>query len=164
MTEDRGLSALAAALHAIHPGPRPWVGGLTDDEFAAAILGERGVFLPDGLDAVREADTLEIIRLQYEWANANGDAMREQDEYHEEILALKISCDAYAGSFERASATIATLRAALDGLVAAGEEILPEVERLDLSEHYERGSVPYSEHPLIEALRAALAAAKEATK
>ena len=62
------------------------------------------------------------------------------------------------------NAEIATLRAALDGLVAAGEEILPEVERLDLSEHYERGSVPYSEHPLIEALRAALAAAKEATK
>ena len=50
MTEDRGLSALAAALHAIHPGPRPWVGGLTDDEFAAAILGERGVFLPDGVE------------------------------------------------------------------------------------------------------------------
>ena len=46
---DNGLAALAAALHAIHPGPRPWVGGLTDEEFAAAILGERGVFLPDGL-------------------------------------------------------------------------------------------------------------------
>jgi len=129
---DNGLAALAAALHAIHPGPRPWVGGLTDDEFAAAILGERGVFLPDGLDAVREADTLEIIRLQHEWANANGDAMREQDEYHEEILALKISCDAYAGSFERASATIAQLRADVEreqAFVIAGQARENECER-----------------------------------
>jgi len=74
---DNGLAALAAALHAIHPGPRPWVGGLTDEEFAVAILGERGVFLPDGLDA--EFDFLARINAEQ-------------------------------------AATIATLRAALDGL------------------------------------------------
>ena len=119
---DNGLAALAAALPL-------WMTerGTPDlaETIAATILGPRGVFLPDGLDAVREADTLEIIRLQHEWANANGDAVREQDEYHEEILALKISCDAYAGSFERASATIATLRAALDGLVEAAQMAVP---------------------------------------
>ena len=30
--------ALAAALHRIHPGPRPWPGGLTDDEMADHVL------------------------------------------------------------------------------------------------------------------------------
>jgi len=45
---NNGLAALAAALHEIHAGPRPWPGGMTSADFAAAILG-RGVFLPDGL-------------------------------------------------------------------------------------------------------------------
>jgi len=45
---DNGAAALAAALRDIHPGPRPWPGGMTSIECAAAILGERGVFLPDG--------------------------------------------------------------------------------------------------------------------
>jgi hypothetical protein len=80
---DNGLAALAKAIHLLHhhvtivngqPSPD------FDGEFAAAILGERGVFLPTGLEEYRE-----LIR-QYQ-------------------------------------AEIATLRAALDGLVAAVEEI-----------------------------------------
>ena len=164
---DNGLAALAAAMLK----QRDRIEGVEmtpngADYCAAAILGPRGVFLPDGLDAVREADTLEIIRLQYEWANANGDAMREQDEYHEEILALKISCDAYAGSFERASATIATLRAALDATTEAlwdacdcpyhGQD---DAHRKVLDNHQPYCNV--AQDPINSLLRAALATAKE---
>ena len=115
--EDRGLAALAAALHAIHPGPRPWVGGLTDDEFAAAILGERGVFLPDGMPTPT-AYQKRVVRVA-----------RERD------------------------ATIATLRAALDGLVEPLGEWLIEM--------MERNLTP-AEATLYDALRAALATTKEA--
>ena len=114
---DNGLAALAAALHAIHPGPRPWVGGLTDDEFAAAILGERGVFLPDGMPTPT-AYQKRVVRVA-----------RERD------------------------ATIATLRAALDGLVEPLGEWLIEM--------MERNLTP-AEATLYDALRAALATTKEA--
>ena len=112
---DNGLVALAAALHAIHPGPRPWVGGLTDDEFAAAILGERGVFLSDG--------QVGLDNLGYQQGLRHG------------------------------AAEIATLRAALDGL----REPLGEW----LIEMMERNLTP-AEATLYDALRAALATAKEA--
>jgi len=94
---DNGLAALAAALHAIHPGPRPWVGGLTDDEFAAAILGERGVFLPDGMPVPLGNLTEEEI-----------------------VAAFKSGYLVPRPPAEQA-ATIATLRAAMDGLVEAWE-------------------------------------------
>ena len=48
--------ALAAALHRIHPGPRPWPGGLTDDEMADHILAALDGYelVPVGLvDAAR---------------------------------------------------------------------------------------------------------------
>ena len=129
MTEDRGLSALAAALHAIHPGPRPWVGGLTDDEFAAAILGERGVFLPDGMPVPLGNLTEEEI-----------------------VAAFKSGYLVPRPPAEQA-ATIATLRAAMDGLVEPLGEWLIEM--------MERNLTP-AEATLYDALRAALATTKEA--
>ena len=60
MTEDRGLSALAAALRSI-PVPatyEEWQSRMdaSYEADAAAILGERGVFLPDGRrESVRDA-------------------------------------------------------------------------------------------------------------
>jgi hypothetical protein len=84
---DRGLAALAKAIHLLHhhvtivngqPSPD------FDGEFAAAILGERGVFLPEGL---ADRDTLD-------GANALG--------YRE----------GYRTAQERQAATIATLRGA----------------------------------------------------
>jgi hypothetical protein len=60
---DNGLAALAAALSAAahDDGRHYWCKDRNDcglygyaEEFAAAILGERGVFLPDGLEEYRE--------------------------------------------------------------------------------------------------------------
>jgi len=126
---DNGLAALAAALHAIHPGPRPWVGGLTDDEFAAAILGERGVFLPDGMPVPLGNLTEEEI-----------------------VAAFKSGYLVPRPPAEQA-ATIATLRAAMDGLVEPLGEWLIEM--------MERNLTP-AEATLYDALRAALATTKEA--
>jgi hypothetical protein len=56
MESDRGLTALTAAIHSLHhhitiangqPSPD------FDGEFASAILGERRVFLPEGLGLMR---------------------------------------------------------------------------------------------------------------
>ena len=132
---DNGLAALAAALGEYKAGiigtfsipqsaaPRwddrsiedreAWITGATDD--AAAILGPRGVFLPDGV------------------CNHIG-----------LINALKDN-----------AATIATLRAALDGLVEAAAET---VAAWDEPENYRLRIWPRVE----AALRAALATAKEA--
>jgi hypothetical protein len=87
MTENRGLSALAAALE-LAPTRTPEIKWKTNMEYAAAILGERGVFLPDGLDPT--------------------------DDYAEII-------DRWVKIAENKERTIATLRAALDGLVATAE-------------------------------------------
>ena len=77
---DNGLAALAEALvRADYLSPN---GYPATDSFAAAILGPRGVFLPEGLPEIVE---------------------NMEDAYHE-ALALR-------------GATIAALRAALDGLV-----------------------------------------------
>jgi hypothetical protein len=114
---DRGLAALAAALHPFtcfdHPDGAhiPPLCGTR----AAAILGERAVFWPAGLEEYRE-----LIH-QYQ-------------------------------------ASIATLRAALDGLVVAVEAFShPTYDYLDeisaLTEEGERE---------VDAIRAALATAKEA--
>jgi hypothetical protein len=81
---------------------------------AAAILGEHGVFLPEGLPEIVE---------------------NMEDAYHE-ALALR-------------GATIATLRAALDGLVEAAERVLAY------------GRVRPFADAARDQLRAALTAAKE---
>jgi hypothetical protein len=119
---DNGLAALAAVLETVMRDSVARVGGpyaalgspevtITFDRaaFAAAILGERGVFLPDGLDGAT-------------WTH-----WVEKDD------------------------TIATLRAALDGLVEAADYIVTEYAA------WPDDAIPSS----IEALRAALAAAKE---
>ena len=119
---DNGLAALAAALHDIHPGPRPWVGGLTAEEFAAAILGPRGVFLPDGLPR----PTASVMQ-------------------------------AYEDGVESQAATIAALRAALDGLVVAAEVACECYEGF----RSDGTLAPLLTGTQIAALRAALATAKE---
>jgi len=102
---DNGLAALAAALPL-------WMTerGAPDlaETIAATILGPRGVFLPDGLDA--EFDFLARINAEQ-------------------------------------ALTIATLRAALDGLVAAAE--------------YVADGIASDKPQTANILRAALAAAKE---
>ena len=85
---DNGLAALAAALHHYRGTCELWTISeaacpIDHRVDAAAILGEHGVFLPEGLPEIVE---------------------NMEDAYHE-ALALR-------------GATIATLRAALDGLVA----------------------------------------------
>jgi hypothetical protein len=116
---DNGLAALAAALDQVIDGgfyyrdlykTRP-------AEDAAAIIGERGVFLPDGL--------------QGEPTQFAGIVWHER--------------------YDAAAATIATLRAALEGLVEAAD--------LVVSEYGEHGGPPIGH--AVAALRAALAAAKE---
>ena len=123
-----GLAALAAALHEIHAGPRPWPGGMTSADFAAAILG-RGVFLPDGLPVPLGNLTEEEI-----------------------VAAFKSGYLVPRPPAEQA-ATIATLRAAMDGLVEPLGEWLIEM--------MERNLTP-AEATLYDALRAALATTKEA--
>jgi hypothetical protein len=120
---DNGLAALAAALHDL--AAREAVGIVVENEitdngitahsractpadheaFAAAILGERGVFLPDGLPEGPQCP----------WMDTGSDERCGQIEGHEppHIFAWH-RCRAAA-----TDATIATLRAALDGLVEA---------------------------------------------
>ena len=92
---DNGHAALAAALHAQMPWrydtyePEDEIGPINSRLDAAAILGERGVFLPDGLPH----DCQTSIRLNQGMAETN------------ERLASEITEQA---------ATIATLRAALE--------------------------------------------------
>jgi hypothetical protein len=57
------------------------------------VAGERQEAEIATLRTALEADTIEIIRLQHEWANANGDAMREADEAHATITALRAALD-----------------------------------------------------------------------
>jgi len=115
--------------------PTGWVG--CGD--AAAILGERGVFLPDGAKVRRNAimveQDAEIARQAATIATLRADAYATID-----LLANALS-------------EIATLRAALDGLVEPLGEWLIEM--------MERNLTP-AEATLYDALRAALATAKEA--
>jgi hypothetical protein len=82
MTDDRGLAELAAALHLVYcRGNAPMHSA--PDHSAAAILGERGVFLPDGLATLEghrvceENMDAEIARLRADsldaaWAEAEA--------------------------------------------------------------------------------------------
>jgi hypothetical protein len=129
---DNGLAALAAALpddfgpfwdeepisEPDDHGIRAYRADLNRERFAAAILGERGVFLPDG------APDYGLAAHDDAWATMDAQA-----------------------------ATIATLRAAMDGLVEPLGEWLIEM--------MERNLTP-AEATLYDALRAALATAKEA--
>jgi len=134
---DNGRAALAAAL--VIPYPDDQDAGdcamcgepirvESVKEFAAAILGERGVFLPDGLPEVSIKGLLEDFDgAPYPEDFQRAVAVREAD---------------YLGQ-------IATLRAALDGLVEAGERVL------------EYGHIRPFADAARDQLRAALAAAKE---
>jgi len=150
--DDNGLAALAAALETVMRDSVARVGGpyaaLGSPEvtikfdrpaFAAAILGERGVFLPDGHplgveDAIAQGQA-RIAALNARIVDLNAEVLDRMDQWYRDSLAR----DELA---RQQNGKIATLRAALVGLVEAAEDIL-------------RGD----EH---DALRAALATAKEA--
>ena len=138
---DNGLAALAAALQEADDSWNQMesTDGRWRDFIAAAILGERGVFLPDGAKVRRNAimveQDAEIARQAATIATLRADAYATID-----LLANALS-------------EIATLRAALDGLVEPLGEWLIEM--------MERNLTP-AEATLYDALRAALATAKEA--
>jgi hypothetical protein len=113
MSDDNGLSALAAALH------REWLLRPHRLPEAAAILGERGVFLPNGLRSVE---------IYNHWAVQLDDQ----------------------------AATIATLRAALDGLVEAAEAYITALD----ADLYRPGTPEdwWNREAALAALRAALEA------
>ena len=88
---NNGLAALAAALKP-YEMPDPWTEGLrtvvmagTAEEVSAAILGERGTFLPEGVTSHREcvesiaamgrenAATIAALRDLREWITTQGD-------------------------------------------------------------------------------------------
>jgi len=77
---DRGLAALAAALRDTSIIPEEYRGSPTAWAHTAGRI--LAALPPDWCGH-------EIIRLQHEWANANGDAMREADEAHATITALR---------------------------------------------------------------------------
>ena len=159
---DNGLAALAAAIRAaeqMHADRLGVVGPAYNgppsewyDGYAAAILGPHGVFLPDGMPVPLGNLTEEEI-----------------------VAAFKSGYLVPRPPAEQA-ATIATLRAALDGLVVKVDEYLVGIERG--FEHWEADHPVTGEHlsgdPKVAflgrdqwyeptlALRAALAHAKEA--
>jgi hypothetical protein len=109
---DRGLTALTAAIHSLHhhitiangqPSPD------FDGEFASAILGERRVFLPEGLGLMRSnAEGLIAVGKQLVCAEA-------------EIARLRAAADGIPlllTDITERDTTIATLLAALDLLRA----------------------------------------------
>jgi hypothetical protein len=116
MTDDRGLAALAAALHPHICGPVVHVCG----NAAAAILGERGVFLPDGHPlGVEEAiaqGQARIAALDARIVDLNAEVLDRMDQWHRDSLAR----DELARQQNR---KIAALRAALDLVVAAAEAV-----------------------------------------
>ena len=141
---DRGLAALAAALTDLFPAAQHDRWPFTPQQVAAAILGERGVFLPDGL--LSTSMQLEAIAARYE----------------AEVAASNARIAVLTGAKpDPRLATIACLRAALDGLVVA----VPEAElaaRFGNGDRYPLGGEVEIEGRIF-ALRAALAKAKEAT-
>jgi len=97
---NNGLAALAAAMTDLFPAvQRDWW-PFTPEQAAAAILGERGVFLPDG------------------------------DCGHTYPACCEYACYEDPGCACEAC-TIATLRAALDGLVAAAADFLADWDGFD---------------------------------
>jgi len=212
MTEN-GLAALAAALEIVMRDSVARVGGpyaplgyatitikFDRPAFAAAILGERGVFLADGLTDDRIGLLANMNRL----AEANADYGAEIDRQAADIATLRAALDdqyretppcpfcghrehrddiceqdlgehgecqcadtrprsdlaavsdllcKYIDQTAEQAATIATLRAALDGLVAAAVDFLADWDGFDDVRPSRTG----------DALRTALAAAREVT-
>jgi hypothetical protein len=130
---DNGLAALAAALNDAQIEADEIRLGRDLALVAKRILGERGVFLPDGLP--------------HDWATVMS-AMSIVA--HNEKVMAEIAED---------QDTIATLRTALDGLVEAASEVTDHAE----VHFHERPSTPmwWVDDRRFHALRAALAHAKE---
>jgi hypothetical protein len=139
---DRGLAALAAQV-------REWrmmygidAGTEEDESDAAFLLGDRAVFLPDGLPLTRK----DLVGMP-----------REEFRQYSDICHLA----------DEQAATIADLRAALDGLVHVASRVDEAVDyfgRFTLMEptpDLDIGDQDVSQRIVLH-LRAALAAAQEA--
>lgn len=116
---DNGLAALAAALQhaetpvgATYPPIGPYIAR------AAAILGERGVFLPDGLpESVRDAASRLGIPATARYDDFPVDIMRPAPFFDDAEHLPPAKGTRHGPQCSEQAATIATLRAALDGLV-----------------------------------------------
>jgi hypothetical protein len=110
---DNGLAALAAAMTDLFPAvQRDWW-PFTPEQAAAAILGERGVFLPDGHplgveDAIAQGQA-RIAALNARIVDLNAEVLDRMDQWYRDSLAR----DELA---RQQNGKIATLRAALDRL------------------------------------------------
>jgi hypothetical protein len=135
---DNGLAALAAELLALdddNPGVLSDIGiddGAAKDA-AAAILGERGVFLPDGLQGEPTQFAGIVWHDRYDKAAAEIATLRAQYaaqlnltiETKGEIDTLRADAAATIDQWADALTEITTLRAALDRLVAAAQMAVP---------------------------------------
>jgi hypothetical protein len=92
---DNGLAALAAALYSVNVSPHTEETDPQFAEWAAAILGERGVFLPDGRFPEGKYPDGSIV------VSVAESASFIEDEYPDEIAYIQAE----------QAATIATLRA-----------------------------------------------------
>ena len=108
---DNGLAALAAAMTDLFPAvQRDWW-PFTPEQAAAAILGERGVFLADGHplgveDAIAQGQA-RIAALNARIVDLNAEVLDRMDQWYRDSLAR----DELA---RQQNGKIATLRAALE--------------------------------------------------
>ena len=160
---DNGLAALAAAMTDLFPAvQRDWW-PFTPEQAAAAILGERGVFLADGHplgveDAIAQGQA-RIAALNARIVDLNAEVLDRMDQWYRDSLAR----DELA---RQQNGKIATLRAALDATTEAlwdacdcpyhGQD---DAHRKVLDNHQPYCNV--AQDPINSLLRAALATAKE---
>ena len=109
---DNGLAALAAALQEADDSWNQMesTDGRWRDFIAAAILGERGVFLPDGLPH----DCQTSIRLNQGMAETNERLASEITEQAATIATLRAQYAAQLNLTIEANSTIATLNGIID--------------------------------------------------
>jgi len=161
---DNGLAALAAALIKGSYLNGSWFDH--EEECAAAILGERGAFLPDGLPQEScDPPCADCCREHPHWSHLHSDQFGARPPTVRETLE-RLGLPQTTGRIppeivhpapfaeDNPYNTIATLRAALDGLGKPMGEWLVEM--------MERNMTP-PEATLYDALRAALATATKET-
>ena len=133
MVTDNGLAALAASLHLEECGDTGTFSHVLHVPKAAAILGPRGVFLADGLDGLIPWTCIycegtwprdePITVLQDHIRVCDKHPFRAADATIATLRAELENAEWYTALRER-DEEIATLRAALDGLVEAAREVV----------------------------------------
>jgi hypothetical protein len=159
---DNGLAALVEALHLIrhmHGDLWPPTDACGCKDEAAAILGPRGVFLPDGLPPLAvlkingNATAKQVEAIRAIWTDLNAEQAAT-------IATLREQNDGLYAAVQMGAREQDRLRAALDGLVEAGEAYIVAVD----ADLYRPGTPEdwWNREAALAALRAALATAKEA--